>query len=68
MRQLAGNLEHTAWPPVVTVSLPSGLLDPEEPSGAPTPVIFNQEGITRAPGEPTESEWTPGMCTVTKLS
>lgn len=54
--------------PVVTVSLPSGLLDPEEPSGAPTPVIFNQEGITLAPGEPTESEWTPGMCTVTKLS
>lgn len=53
---------------MVTVSLPSGFLDLEEPSGAraPTPVIFNQEGTTLAPREPAESD--VALCIVTKFS
>lgn len=38
----------------------SGCLHPGGPSGAPTPIIFNQEGITLAPGEPGHQALCPG--------
>ena len=53
---------------MVTVSLLSESLNLEEPSGAPTLVIFNQEGTILAPREPAESGCTPGTWIVTKSS
>lgn len=53
---------------MVTMSLLSESLHLEEPPGATTLVIFNQEGTMLASREPAESDCAPGTCVVTKSS